>query len=470
MCGEPMNRHRLGRPSTAMVLLTVLLSVSAPAPAVDFNVDCLTPEVFPDADVNVVILPYDYAGKHLQLSEAARRLAMLIQLDTIFSIAKYGSVGAVHTVQREAADQCQPATVLAQLTNQIPGAKRTLRQGGGLVLLWGQLYEEGDDLYVQTYVRFLRREQTEELTIEVRNRSFTVRPPSQALAFPPRHMTRKDLGEIERAFKERVMVRESPNDQAKGAPPIMDLSADQQTYSVTAIQGEWIRIRSMSLRHFSEGWVHAGGSSSSWPLRRTMPELAIVDALAGYLRMRVAADAGKPMQEQMLKWVEEAASRYADTDSDADDPLPISVVRSTTGMLRMQRIKPGDATIRAVRQAWTGAAALVPYNSAARNLDVMGRLCTLLWAPNASSAEVAPPQRSFFRFAADNLTGALALGADDPDIAKNLAQIYLLLLSPNAPTEPTALNPLSTEELKTRLAALRTAVPTKLPESPPIAP
>ena len=468
MCGEPMSCRRLGHRSAATVMLTVLLTVSAAARAIDINVDCLNPAVFPDADVNVVILPYDYAGEHQQLSDAARRLAMLIQLDTIFSIAKYGSVGAVHTVQRKAADQCQPATVLAQLTHRLPGAKRTLRPGGGLVLLWGQLYEEGSDLYVHTYVRFLRRDRTEALQVEVRNRSFTVRPPSQALAFPPRHMTRKDLGEIERAFKERVMVRESPNDQAKGAPPIMDLSADEQAYWVSGIQGEWIRIQSQ--RDGSGGWVRAGGSSSSWPLRRTMPELAFVDALAGYLRMRVAADAGKPMPEQMLKWVEEAASRYADTDNDADDPLPIAVVRSTTGMLRMQRIKPGDATIRAVREAWTGAAALVPYNSAARNLDVMGRLCTLLWAPNASSAEVAPTGRSFFRFAADNLTGALALGADDPYIAKNLAQIYLLLLSPNAPTEPMALNPLSAEELKTRLAALRTAVPTAVPESPPVAP
>ena len=53
-------------------------------------------------------------------------------------------------------------------------------------------------------------------------------------------MTREDLTEIERAFMERVMVRENPNDQAKGAPPVMDLSTSDQAYWVSEIQGDWI--------------------------------------------------------------------------------------------------------------------------------------------------------------------------------------------------------------------------------------
>jgi hypothetical protein len=461
-----MNRRRVEPRSAVLVVLFALCGVvGAPALAIEPNVDCRQPSVFPEAAVNLVILPYDYAGERDELSEGARRLAMLIQLDMIFSIAKYGSVGVVHTVRRPAADKCLPATVLAQLTGRQAGARRTLKTGGGLVLMWGQVYEEGNDLYIQTYARFLRHERTEALEVVLRNHRFTVRPPSQAFAFPARHMTREDLTEIERAFMERVMVRENPNDQAKGAPPVMDLSTSDQAYWVSEIQGDWIRITPQ--RPGAGGWVRAGGSASSWPLRSKMPELNFIDALAGYLAMRVAAGAGDPMREQTLSWIEDAVARYAKADRDAADPLPVAVGRAMTGMLRMQRIKPGDAKVHTVRQAWTEAALLIPYSPAARNLDVMGRMCALIWAPNASPAEVAPAQGSVFRFAANNLAGALALAPDEPDTAKNLAQLYLLLLAPDAPTELAAVKPFTREELTARLAALRTAVPTAMPESSP---
>jgi hypothetical protein len=379
-------------------------------------------------------------------------------------------VGAVHTIQRPAVDLCKPTTVLAQLTDKESGARETLKTGGGLVLVWGQLYEEGNDLYVQTYVRFLRHERTEALQIELRKHHFTVRPPSQAFAFPPRHLTGADLAQIERAFKDRVMVREKPNDQAKGAPPVMDLSTSDQAFWISETQGDWIQI--VPQRSGTPGWVRAGGDTSDWPLRRKMPELELVEALAGYLRMRVAADANAPMPDQMLTWVEDAATRYIQADRDAADPLPIAVAHAVPGMLRMQRIKPGDAGIRTVRKAWTDTAALIPSNPGARNLDVMGRLCMLLWAPNASLTEVAPSESSFFRFAANNLTGALALavGPDEADVAENLAQLYLLLLAPNAPTEPSSVKPFTNEELKTRFAALRIAVPTAVQERSPTSP
>jgi hypothetical protein len=350
--------------------------------------------------------------------------------------------------------------VLAQLTGKQPGAKPALKVGGGLVLVWGQIYEEGTDLYVQTYARFLRRGRPETLNVDLRNHRFSVNLPSQAFAFPPRHLSTADLTQIERAFKERVVVREGPNDQAKGAPPVMDLSTEERAFLIDETQGEWMHI--FPQRGGPGGWVHAGGSSTAWPLHSKMPELEMVEAFAGYLRMRVAADAGAPRPEQTLTWVEAAVSRYAEADRDAADPLPLAVGRAATGMLRMQRIKRGDVKIRTVQQAWSDAAALVPYSPGARNLDVMGRLCTLFWAPGTSPAGVAPPQRSFFRFAANNLTSALALAPDAPDVANNLAQLYLLLLAPNAPTEPAAVKPFTTEELKARLAALRTAVPTAM--------
>jgi hypothetical protein len=451
-----MNRHTRF-PSVIFLGLLLVLGAASSARAMQPNVDCRSPLVFPDAAVNVVILPYDYAGQQRELSTAAARLALMIELDTIFSIAKYGDVGAVHVVRRPTADTCLPVKVLAQLTGKQPGAESALKAGGGLVLVWGQIYEEGTDLYVQTYTRFLRRSRTETLNVDLHDHRFTVNLPSQAFAFPPQHLATADLAQIERAFKERVLVREAPTDQAKGAPPVMDLSTEDRALFIDQTKGEWMHI--LPQRGGPSGWVHAGGSSTSWPLRTKMPELEMVEAFAGYLRMRVAADAGDPRPEQTLTWVEAAVSRYAEADREAADPLPLAVGRAATGMLRIQRIKPGDANIRTVQQAWSDAAALVPYSPGARNLDVIGRLCTLFWAPGTSPADVAPPQRSFFRFAANNLASALVLSPDERDVANNLAQLYMLLLAPNAPTERAAVNPFTTEELKARLAALRTAVP-----------
>jgi hypothetical protein len=460
-----MNRHARF-PSVIILGLLLILGATSSARAMAPNVDCRSPRVFPDAAVNVVILPYDYAGQQRELSTAAARLALMIELDTIFSIAKYGDVGAVHVVRRTAAT-CLPVTVLAQLTGKQPGAQPALKVGGGLVLVWGQIYEEGTDLYVQTYARFLRRGRAETLKVDLHDHPFTVSLPSQAFAFTPQHLATADLEQIERAFKERVLVFEAPNDQAKGAPPVMDLSTEERSFFIDQTQGEWMHI--LPQPGGPSGWVHAGGSSTSWPLRVKMPELEMVEAFAGYLRMRVAADAGAPRPEQTLTWVEAAVSRYAEADREATDPLPLAVAvgRAATGMLRIQRIKPGDANVRTVRQAWSDAAALVPYNPGARNLDVMGRLCTLFWAPGTSPADVAPPQRSFFRFAANNLVSALVLSPNEPLIANNLAQLYILLLEPNAPAEPAAVKPFTTEELKARLAALRTAVPSAVVASAP---
>jgi len=60
---------------------------------------CVTPMVFKDAAVNVVVLPYRYAaGNDSSLNDMGNRLSLLVKLNVLSHILDYGSVGAVQMV------------------------------------------------------------------------------------------------------------------------------------------------------------------------------------------------------------------------------------------------------------------------------------------------------------------------------------------------------------------------------------
>ena len=78
--------------------------------------DCRFPMVFEGAAVNVVVLPYSYAGRNYSLSNLGNRLSLLVKLDVLSHILEYGSVGAVQMEMPEGVPSddpsCLPETVL----------------------------------------------------------------------------------------------------------------------------------------------------------------------------------------------------------------------------------------------------------------------------------------------------------------------------------------------------------------------
>ena len=142
---------------SAVTLLLVLIAQSASG--ISPAEQCSNPSVFPGAAINVIILPYSTETPRHTLGEAAQKFTMLMQLEILFSLLKYESVGVkrlVATQEEMKSGECGPERVLAMLLGQQPGARETLRKGHGLILVWGTFYEEGENLYHQTYVRFLR--------------------------------------------------------------------------------------------------------------------------------------------------------------------------------------------------------------------------------------------------------------------------------------------------------------------------
>src|SRR5712691_8365687 len=79
------------------LLVSIALLFSAPwARAGIQHVDCRHPIVFPGSAVNVVVLSYRHMGTtEASLSDAGKRLSLLVKLDNLYHILPYGSIGSV---------------------------------------------------------------------------------------------------------------------------------------------------------------------------------------------------------------------------------------------------------------------------------------------------------------------------------------------------------------------------------------
>src|ERR1035437_1724479 len=113
-----------GSARTWIVTVLMFLLSARLAQAGMAHLDCRFPMVFGGAAVNVVVLPYTYAGDSHSLAGTGNRLSLLVKLDVLSHILEYGSVGAVQMERPESvrpgAPSCQPETVLPILLGARP--------------------------------------------------------------------------------------------------------------------------------------------------------------------------------------------------------------------------------------------------------------------------------------------------------------------------------------------------------------
>src|ERR1017187_332778 len=83
-----------GSTRTWIVTVFMFLLSARLAQAGMAHLDCRFPMVFGGAAVNVVVLPYTYAGDSHSLAGTGNRLSLLVKLDVLSHILEYGSVGA----------------------------------------------------------------------------------------------------------------------------------------------------------------------------------------------------------------------------------------------------------------------------------------------------------------------------------------------------------------------------------------
>jgi hypothetical protein len=444
-----MSSAAIGRSLAVAVSCSLLISARADAGAA--GVACSRPFVFSGAAVNVVFLPYRYAGTTLNVTQTSLKLSALAQVDTLFSIVKYGSVGAVQlTVSNDAEDrQCTADIVARKLLGQQTGAAATLAPGRSAVLAWGRFYEEAGQTYVQTYVRIIgNTAAVDAMNATIGGHEFRGRLSSTGFAFAPRVVSSADLDQIQRRAMDTLKLYTQPDPSSPSKPMRVDLS-EPIVYSVTEVRGEWMQIKGYA--NGLSGWVRGDVSLSEWSLRGKMPEFVFIEGIVGFLKARSgSATSDATAQRLAVGTLRRTIDEFNATKTRIASPAPLALAvgKQMMGMLLLRADAPADDLTTAV-SSFSGAASLVPYSADAVNLELMARL--MLAAKQSGDAGDA---RAYI----DRWTQALGREPGNVDALNNF-QAFLEWLDADAGRTPRAFRTApEPDDVRKWLAAAR-AVP-----------
>ena len=437
----------------ALALLLVACVLPAPAFAGALNIDCRYPFVFNKAAVNVVLLPYTNTGDSPRIDETSRQLSLLTQIDALFGIVKFGSVGAVQHVHVSTAPaaiaECAPGIVMDKLLGRKPGATATIENGHGVVLLWGRFYEERGAIYLQSYVRFERRGvPAEGFTATLDGQPIGGQVSSSSFAFSPRLMTRADLVAIRERFVSTVKL----HDGADAASPTTSMALGGERpfkYWVTDVRGNWMRLSASGAG--PEGWVQADSKMEEWSLRRLLPELTFVEGIAGFLSTRVTSANPTALEARRTR-AAGALTRALDVfatpkyEDRSGAPLPDVVGRQLLGLLSLSDDSPAAALDQAITR-FDAARERAPHDANARNLVASARLLR-------AARYAAPVERP--EGYVDEYLAIVALEPRNAAALRNLESV-LELLAREIGREPKFFGPtsLAAVDVQKRLAAVR---------------
>ncbi len=245
------------------------------------------PKVWENAALNTVVLEYTLTGGKLnQLSAVGEELSLLLHRNLLYSVIQYGSVGANQIKLNGTPEQNLPDNIYKKLIGILPGASQTVKPGSVLVFLWGRIYEEKNDIYVQSFLRFVRNGISEKIEWNIKDfdgRSLQLLGalPTQAVAFAPRKLSLQTMQNIESEFDHNALVRESPNVSSRGYPISRDFF-QSNAYRILNFTNGWMEIEPYSSG--KRGWVRTGVNLLEKDIRHYLPELYFAEAVAGYLR------------------------------------------------------------------------------------------------------------------------------------------------------------------------------------------
>ncbi|MBL29243.1 MAG: hypothetical protein CMM50_17065 [Rhodospirillaceae bacterium] len=428
---------------------------------------CSNPFIFQGSDVNVVVIPYSLRGPDEEYRQRARygdlfesrvaqKLSILIQQDTLFALSYPAGMGVVHIIPDS--NDCTAENVLRRVEPQ-------LLDGKGLVLLWGHFLEDENQIYVQSYARFLRKDRSESIRFLPEGApelDLTGGPSQRAIGFAPRLLDEEDLAAVEKAFEEGSKIyADRRGDTVVGT---LEFSLDRPiAYYVDDIDLDSGRMHVRPHEYLGgpEGWVAARADPTIWPLGQKLPELTFVNAVAGYLAARIIEDERRdshwagPWDRRLRTTVARSQAGFArylsaveedrDKRDSFDERAAVALSYSLSGMLDLLagRVADGDGTIAladaAVRK-FEAARHFAPYQAETRNLLAMSLAGTALRDRDARARAVK------------TWSTALSLDPASDRIAGNLAQFYGYLIR----TDPEG-SGLSERELRARWASLAEA-------------
>jgi hypothetical protein len=410
--------------------------------------DCRFPMVFQGADVNVVVLPYRYTGTSYDLANTGNRLSLLVKLEVLSNMLGYGNVGAVQMEMPEGTSRddptCLPENVLPILVGtrtpdpglarnyaDTQGSSNALRPGRGLVLVWGLLYEDGDDVFVQTFARFLRRGIDEAIVVPAGGSSFSARLSSQTVAFTPQKFSRSYLEQAEASYAKANIVRDQPDDSAHGEPlpqlvvKCAGFSCDDSPvhagFYVEEKRGEWIRIQYMdpSRGQRKDGWIHSSGGLGGAPLYKVLPELRFIEGSAGYLCLRVAETGHSPQPAGSSALALTQLADFVEINGRQPADIGTAVALQLSGAIEVLAGHGQAESLTLAAKNFELARTLIPYDSNAITLAV-GTQAAEEWHREGRCEQTV--------LKSDRLAAAAALSADKSAAVANLSSLYSLVL------------------------------------------
>jgi hypothetical protein len=452
--------------SNTILYLSVfaMLLFARPATADKSHHSCSTPMVFQDAAVNVVVLPYRYAAGNSSSLDMGNRLSLLVKLNVLSHILDYGSIGAVQMELPPGASQddraCQPEIVLSALLGTTPGGTQLLGLGHGLVLVWGLLYEEGDDVFVQTYARFLRRDAKEDMTFDAGGISFSGKPSAQLLAFTPQKLSQKQLEQVESSYKKADFVRTEPDDNAPGEqlPQLLakcvncaDSSSSDGRLYVEEKRGEWIRIQWMnpSGHENKQGWIHAAGGFEGTPLDKVLPELKFIEGCAGYLRQRVADAENHQLPGELASYAVAELKGFVQSNDFEPADIASAVALQLAGIVEYTAGRESVDSLTRASQDFEEARKLIPSDPDAITLAVAAQV-------SQEWKEKGRCEQTFQK--SQRLSSAAALSSERSALV-NLSSLYRVMLK-SADTTGSSTN-LTRTEVQKKLSIVESLVSTK---------
>lgn len=443
----------------AVAALATLLPAKALGRGGALEVPCDRPFTSSLAAVNIVVLPYEFPPQLAQRSRAANLLSVLVQRQVSQSVARHGinSMFAVHLV-RPRNGECEVDTVRDQLLGRSPGAQYVVAPGKALVLVWGRLFRSNDELFVQTFVQFVRRGVPEEVAVEIEGQIVSGELSGQGFAGLQRNVTRKDLKEVERLSREVFTIYERPADDAPHAAKT--LRGRRFHYTVAEMKQGWLRVESaapprrertttvtLSQDVHLVGWIKATPQAEDGPLRRLIPEVGLLEAIASYLAIRVETAEGAPMKtmprpgEERRRAAVRSLEEYGQaTFKNLDGSNEVSgtsghefataIPLQMAGILELESIHSGSTGSEGVGKAFawfSRAASLLPADANARNLFVVAGL---------KLATIGSPFGLTPKRAESVLLDAIALDPTNAQAPQNLASLYQLRLNPSQQQPP----------------------------------
>jgi hypothetical protein len=211
-----MTTHRRLPSLPLVAALCISFALATPAHAGKVAA-CRGSSAFRNAEVNVVVLPYFPAGTSKRpLGGLGVQLALLLKLETLYRALSYDRWGV--TLLTGSRKECDKDVVTRNLLNG------SIAPGGRLIVVWGNVYVQDNDVYVQTFARAITNlppgdsAKRSDVVMRLGRHVYTANLGSSDFAFPPEQLTRADIATIDASFRKAAFIYDTPSLGAKRRP------------------------------------------------------------------------------------------------------------------------------------------------------------------------------------------------------------------------------------------------------------